>query len=124
MTNINWVEIDTSMRTGNTKGITAKPPTVSVNGSTFTMNNRAIIALTDIHGSHDFSLRLFISDCGNHIGVKPKKPEFEKTGINKSITSREARLMLNAEQRTGPIKVLLTPHDDMLIGSIELEDRK
>jgi hypothetical protein len=65
----------------------AKPPGVTIRSGVFTLNNRAIILLSEIYGGIGFTLQLYLSECENYIAFSPKKPMQEITGISKSVSS-------------------------------------
>lgn len=112
------IPIDTSKKAHNPTGAKATPPKVSINVTTFTLNNNAILELSKIWGSLDFSLQLFVSECGDYIGIGARESITEKTGLPKSISSREAKDRLNLQPVFGRHEILLTIDDGVLVGKV------
>ena len=112
------IPIDTSKRTHNPAGGKPKPPGVSINGSIFTLNNMAVIELSKLWGGVDFSLQLYVSECGDYVGFGARKSVNVTTGFKKTVTSGEARERLNLPRTLSRFQVSLKLEKDILIGKV------
>lgn len=113
---MNFIPIETKS-VHNPKGGEAQPPFVSVALHTFTLNNNAIIELSKVWGGMDFSLQIFVSECGDYVAFGARKPKRPITGFPKSISSKEAKTRLNFNS-VGRSRVNLELKDGMLVGKV------
>lgn len=114
---VRFIPIDTSGKAHNKKGGKAAPPSVTINSSAFTLNNRALIELSNVFGGMGFALQLFVSECGDYVGFGVKASTKELTGQQKSITSREAYELLNL-CGSSKCTVGLTLENGVLVGKV------
>ena len=110
------IPIENDVKPHNQKGRTPEPPTVSINGATFSLNNTASIALARIHGGSDYAIQLYVSECLGFVGFGVKPSDKVLSSPVKSITSRKVKDMLNL--RFGVLKFNLVDHDGVLVADV------
>ncbi len=76
-------------------------------------------------GSSNFSIQVFVTECGNYIGFGAMEPISDKSGLPKTVSNGVARKRLNTRQgaMAGNKKLALRRHENMLIATIPEEYR-
>ena len=103
---------------GNPRGGKPQEAKVSVYCYAFSLNNKAMIELAKIWGGPEFSIRLFVSECGDYVGIGAAEPKPGLTGVPKSVTSKEAYKRLNFGRLVGRHDVFLKGEGNLLVGKV------
>ncbi|MEZ8295830.1 hypothetical protein AB6D11_18575 [Vibrio splendidus] len=117
---IEWHFID-HKNIHNPTGKIPNPPSVTVNGNSFCLNNLAVALLVQIHGSMNFSIQMAVSKCGRHFAFTPRGTEKRLTSPPKMISSADARRSLACRGRQLG-NLVLRRDGDMLIATLTKDD--
>lgn len=105
----------------NPKGGKAQPPKVSINGNTFTLNQKALDKLHEISGLSKFSFVIHVSECGDYVGFEAVSSLIPMHSMPKSISSGDAKDRLNVPSRAFKFNVDLDKvQGGILYGKIKI----
>ena len=93
------------------------PPSVTIKGNLFTLNNRALMDLSNVWGGMGFAIQLFVSECGDFVGFAPKSSDKTLTGQPKTVSSVEAIERLGVSRVDTP-RIELKLENNILVGKV------